>query len=360
VTRIILYKSRAVFQHQLPGLARLQGHFRAYGPGSTPIDRTGRIRFPVKTVSLFPLPAIHNFDKSYEECCDERAVALLEHAQRLDVPLYCFWSGGIDSTTVLVSLLKHATPAQLERITVLMSAASIGEYPDFYRKHIFGKLNRAAASTFPFLLGDRNLIVNGEHNDQLFGSDIIANAVNLLGYERVMAPYDAGLMTDFFEERMEGNRGLAAWYVKLYGMLAGGAPIALTTNYHRLWWINFALKWQNVFLRMLSFADRPLTAEWVRDYYAPFFCTDDFQRWSMTNLDERVRGDWRGYKWPAKDVIFGFTKDAAYRANKLKLGSLKFLVAQATPVSFIDEGFGFHKDMAPELFYEPANDFLEA
>jgi hypothetical protein len=26
-----------------------------------------------------------------------------------------------------------------------------------------------------------------------------------------------------------------------------------------------------------------------------------------------------GYKWPAKDVIFDFTKDADYRDNKLKL-----------------------------------------
>ena len=353
---IIHYKAREVFKQHLPGLDRFQGHFRCYGNGATPIDRTGRIRFPVKTLNLFPLPGIHNFDKSYEECCDERAVALLERAERLDVPIYCFWSGGIDSTTVLVSLIKAASQAALDRITVLMSSMSIAEYPDFYCSYIRGKFARASAAQFPFLLGERNLIINGEHNDQLFGSDIIADAVYAFGFERVMGKYDPILMRTFLADRMQDDK-LADWYLKLYDMLAAGAPMPLETNYHRLWWNNFALKWQNVFMRMLSFADKPLSPSWVTTFYAPFFCTSDFQRWSMCNLDKRVREDWRGYKWVAKDVIYEFTKDERYRDNKLKIGSLKYLTTQNGAVGFIDDNFGFHDKLEPDVWFEPANDF---
>lgn len=357
---ILHYKAHNIFRHQLPGLPLFKGYFLAYGNGVMPCDRTGTIRFPVKTSSLFPLPAIGNFDKSYEECCDERAVQLLERADRRDVPLYCFWSGGIDSTTVLVSLLKHTTPADRERIIVLLSSQSIAEYPDFYRDHVC-KLERASAVTFPFLLGGKALIVNGEHNDQVFGSDVIATAIKLFRLDKVMAPYDQGLMIDFFAERMEGNRLLARWYVtNVFERLKDAAAVKLKTNYDLLWWINFALKWQNVYMRMLSFADKPLTGDWVKSYYAPFFCTDDFQRWSMVNLEKRVRGDWRGYKWPAKDVIFDYTKDASYRDNKLKSGSLKLLTAAQGPVGFIDDQFGFHKDLAPETYHEANNDFLGA
>ena len=358
---IIHYKARNIFRHHLPGFLLFKGYFLAYGHGVMPCDRSHTIRFPVKTKSLFPLPAIDGFDKSYELCCMNRAVELIERAERLDVPLYVFWSGGIDSTTALVSLLRVASLQERERVTVLMSSASVSEYPAFYREHVFGKLKCAPAAQFPHLLGRKLLMVNGEHNDQLFGSDVIANAIKQFGFDKVVAPYDRELMTDFFTEQMEGSRLLAAWYVEhVFERLREAAPVKLKTNYDMLWWINFAVKWQNVFMRMLSFADKPLTAEWVHDYYAPFFCTPDFQRWSMTNLDQRVHGSWRSYKWPAKDVIFGFTKDPDYRDNKLKLGSLKFLTAQTGPVGFIDEQFGFHKDLAPEVFYEPANDFLGA
>ena len=324
---IIHYKAREVFKHSLPGLDRFRGHFRVYGHGATPIDRTERIAFPVKTHNLFLLPDIDNFDKSYAECCDERAVELLERAEQLDVPVYVFWSGGIDSTTVLVSLLKAASAAALERITVLMSAMSVAEYPDFYV--------------------------------ELFGSDIIADTVFAFGFDKVVAKYDPDLMRAFLAERMADDK-LADWYTDLYDRLAAGAPVPLTTNYHRLWWNNFALKWQNVFMRMLSFADRPLTLDWVRTFYAPFFCTPDFQRWSMCNLDKRVREDWRGYKWVAKDLIYDFTKDEHYRDNKLKVGSLKFLTAPSGAVGFIDGSFGFYGQLPFFEWYEPINDFMVA
>ena len=358
---IIHYKARHIFEHQLPGLNRFRGYFHAYGRGVMPIDRGGSIRFPVKTQSLFPLPTMRIFSKSYEQICNERAVQLLRFADGMDVPLYCFWSGGIDSTCVLVSLLKAATPAQRERIVVLLSEASISEYPDFYRNQIRGKLARAPASRFPYLIGTRNLLVSGEHNDQLFGSDVIAEAIKNVGFDAVMAPYDRKLFLDFFTTRMEGDRDAAHWYVGLFELLRERAPVPLKSNYDLFWWINFNLKWQNVFMRMLSFVAKRnvagLTPAYVENFYWPFFCSDDFQLWSMNNMDKRVRGSWRGYKWPAKDVIYDFTRDADYRDSKLKLGSLQFLIRQQAPAAFIDDKFGFHESVTPDVFYAADNDF---
>ena len=353
---LIHYKAQHVLRHDLPGLARFRGYFRAYGHGVMPLDRSGAIAFPVKTKSLFPLPAMRAFTASYEQVCDQRAVELLARADRLDVPLYCFWSGGIDSSCVLVSLLKHATPAQRERITVLMSEASISEYPEMYRNQIRGRLRCVPAAQFPYLLGTKNLLVSGEHNDQLFGSDVIAEAIKAAGFAAVMAPYQRKLFVDFFADKMDGNRAVAEWYVGLFERLKVAAPVPLKSNYDLFWWINFNLKWQNVFMRMLSFVARRnvagMTADYVRDYYAPFFNTEDFQLWSLNNPDKRVRGSWRGYKWPAKDVIYDFTGDADYRDNKIKLGSLQFLITQQAPAAFIDDNFAFHATAEPAAFYD--------
>ena len=41
-----------------------------------------------------------------------------------------------------------------------------------------------------------------------------------------------------------------------------------------------------------------LTPAYVENFYWPFFCSNDFQLWSMNNLDQRVRGSWRGASLP--------------------------------------------------------------
>jgi hypothetical protein len=358
--RFTFYNPNYLVRHQeLPGIKEFLPYFKVYGRGIAPVDRSGCLKFPVRTKSLFPLPRMRPFPHTYEEVCNARAVDLLTRADHLDTSLYAFWSGGIDSTCVLVSLLKNADAADRERIVVLMSEESIAENPGFYRDHIRGKLKRKSASLFPYILGSKNLIVNGEHNDQLFGSDIIEDVVNRFGFEAVQQSYSRELFLTFFEQGV--GEKLAPRYVAMFEQLSERAPIRLSSNYSRFWWINFTVKWQTVYMRMLSFiAERNaqlISASYLKTYYAPFYNTEAFQLWSMNNLDQRLRNGWRSYKWPAKEVIYKFTGDAEYRDNKVKRGSLQYLVSQQVPFNFIDDQFAFHTGAEPEDFYERENCF---
>jgi hypothetical protein len=345
----------------LPGIKRFDSFFAIYGQGISPIDRTGTITFPVLTKSLFPLPKMKVFTKTYEEMCDARAKELLVRADKLDVPLYAFWSGGVDSTCLLVSLLKQATRAQKERIVVLLSEQSISEYSEFYRKYIRGQLKCRSAELFPYFLGTETLIVNGEHNDQLFGSDIISSAINQFGSEKLSDSYDRGLFTALFESKLEGDTTTAELYVDLFERLREAAPIPIKTNFDLFWWINFSVKWQTVYARVLSYAAprnaKRLSAKYLKDYYAPFYNTEAFQLWSMNNLDGKIRNGWRSYKWAAKEVIYEFTKDMDYLNTKIKRGSLQFLFRQQVQVNFLDERFQPHGDLPAEDFYQEQNDF---
>jgi len=373
--RLAYYSPARLMPHQaLPGMDRFIHYFRIFGQNLiAPVDRSETIRLPVRTASFFPLPHMQVSTKSYAELCDDRAKQLLARAQKLNVPLCTMWSGGIDSTCVLVSLLKNATRAQKEHIFVLLSDDSIDEYPEFYAKYIRGKLLRGPADLLPYLLGGKNIIVNGELNDQLFGSDIIAKVITRFGAEITRKPYSADLLAEFLttvsprplRPGQVADRHLADLYVILFERLRDSAPIPIKTNHEVFWWVNFVMKWQSVYMRVLSFAAARnadlVTADWVRTYYAPFYNTNGFQLWSMnSNLEQKVKNGWRSYKWPAKEVIYEFTKDAEYRDNKLKRGSLHYLVAQQVPFEFIDEKLQLLNDVAPGEFYSADNDFIRS
>ncbi len=345
----------------LPGVERFSAYFKMYSNGVVPADRTGTIRFPFRTASLFPMPEFRPQPKTYREICDERARELLSRAEKLDVTLYAFWSGGIDSTLVVASLLKNATPEQRENIVVLLSEDSIAEYPLFYEKFIRGNLRRESSSIFPYLLGSKHLFVNGEHNDQLFGSDIVAQFIARCGAEHIHKPFNPDLFTSFYGEKLS-DMETARFYVGMFERLKAAAPMPLESNYDMFWWINFAVKWQTVYTRTLAYTARrnrdKITKEYTSTYYEPFYNTEDFQLWSMNNLDKKIKDSWTTYKWTAKDAIYEITKDADYRDNKKKLGSLQFLILQHVIANYIDDSFRYYDKLDPSEFYDPANDFI--
>jgi len=338
-------------QNRPPVLERLNAYFKIY-QGASPVDRTGTIHFPTRMKSVFQLPMLRSFQSSYEDVCDQRAVFLLRLASHLGVEIYVFWSGGVDSTCALISLLKHCH--EYDRIIVLLTENSILEYPLFYSRHIRGKLPYRSATLLGDLFTMRALIVNGEHNDQLFGSDIIADAIALFGIEAVTGRLQREFLTSLFEVKLEGDRDTALFLSGLFGRLVETAPLPLKTNFDLLWWINFALKWQTVYMRSLIFSKGKLSPQHIATYYHPFFNTTEFQLWSMNNPDKRITNHWRTYKWPAKKLIYDFTKDADYRDNKIKRRSLQSLVAGNPYHKFLDETFVFREQMD---WYQPQNDF---
>ena len=362
--RLIHYAPRVVIapeNRDLAGIQKFSSYFKIYGHGVVPNDRTGTIRFPVRTKSLFPIPVFRPVTRTFEDICNGRAKELLSRADALRITLYVFWSGGVDSTLALVSLLKNATPEQKNNIVVLMSEESITEYPGFYRDHIHGKLRTESSGGFPLLLGGNHLIVNGEHNDQLFGSDIVAKFIGMFGTSAMHQSYSRDTLSAFYNSFLN-DEGTTHFYMDLFERVKAAAPVPISTNYLFFWWINFALKWQTVSIRTLTFASarnvEKITPEYIANNYAPFYRTDEFQLWSMNNLDKKIKDDWRSYKWVSKDIIYDYTRDADYRDNKIKRGSLHFLVVRQKIWPFIDENFHFAENINRTEYHEPENDFV--
>lgn len=347
----------------LPGMRLFSNYFRIYNAAVVPIDRSGIITVPISTTSLFPLPTVRPFTHSYEEVCNIRAQELLQRADAKAVPIYIFWSGGIDSTLVTISLLKNATEDQKKNITLLLSEDSIAEYPNFYRDHIHRKIKTESSNMFPYLMGGNYLIVNGEHNDQIFGSDAIAKFMMRFGDAEIHKKYSRDTYFTFFNETLD-DAVATNQFLDLFERLIQNAPVPILRNYDFLWWINFSLKWQNVFMRTLSYTAprnrKFITMEYIRTLYAPFYNTEEFQLWSMLNPDKKIKDTWKTYKWAAKQVIYDYTNDANYRDNKIKKGSLAKIVMQQGVCNFIDDTMQFHDALDVNEYYDPANNIYQS
>jgi len=362
--RLVYYNSESVTAEEnshLPGIALFSNYFKLYNKNVMPIDRSGTIRVPVKTASLFPLPEMRPFSKTFEEICNERAAELLKRADALNARLRVFYSGGIDSTLALISFLKCATPSQKKNIVVMMNENSISENPSFYREHIYGKLAVDSSQLFPYLIGGDDLIVNGEHGDQLFGADVFQNVIAAFGPDVIHRPYDRAMFFEFYDKKIS-DRGTTDFFLDMFERIKDAAPIDIKTNYEFTWWLNFTLKWQNVTMRMLPFVAKrnlpSVTREYMDTRFEPFYRTDDFQLWSMLNPDKKIKETWNTYKYAAKDVIFAFTRDESYHANKTKVPSLYNLFLQRAIHDFIDEDLIYHEKLDASAYFEPNNDFV--
>lgn len=345
-----------------PGVEKFSKFFQLFHPTAAIIDRTNTIKIPFHVKSLFPIPLFKPMKKTFEEICNERACELLTRADKLGVTLYVFYSGGIDSTLLLVSLLKNAALDQKFNIVVLLNEESITENPSFYRDHIYGKLRADSANIFPYLLGSRHMLVGGEHNDQLHGYSIMEKLIFKFGSSIIHQPYKRDNFFKFFNEILNDKES-TNFYLDLFERLKATAPVPVVTHFDYLWWISFSSTWQLVFTHLLNYtAPRNIShidAQYIGTNYNQFYGTDDFQLWSLNNLDKRIKDTWKTYKWVCKDIVYDYTKDADYRDNKIKRASLYSLLEQQHSYNFIDDSLRFWSELDPQEYYNPDNDFID-
>lgn len=346
----------------VPGVKKFALVTSLLGYWVMPLDRTGTIKIPVRTKDLFPMPRFRPLAKSFEELCDERARELLDRAEKFDISIYMMYSGGIDSTCMLVSLLKHATPAQKKRLVVLLSHESIVENQRFYDDHIRGKLRVESSVTYPRHLGTDGMFLTAEHSDHVMGNAAASTMIARFGARTIHQSYERELLTNLFAGEMGGNLEMGSFYFDIFDRIAKAAPIEIRTNFDFLWWCNFTTKWQAAYLHMLFFApshrSSHITYEYLATRFVCFYNTEEFQLWGMNNLDKRIKDSWVSYKWVMKDVIFGFNGDADYRDHKLKVRSFQKVGKQLQHANYLDTDLRFHRTLEPHEFLDPENDFI--
>lgn len=365
---------KLVYYHpdQFPKLAQYKGvhqdhpYWELCARTWAPIfDRTGTLDAPFHQKIIYPMPEKKaGRPRDLHVAIDNRAKYLIKKAKDEDRKIIVYWSGGIDSTTVLAALLRNGI--NTEDLVVRMNRFSIIEHQRFYQKFIEGKLhvetvgpNVKNSLTVKDL--EDNLVVTGELGDQLFSS-----VVNRAYYNSDMAPcpscekvyikpdgqkgkmYDVGtyllleepwepfVQAFFYGMSLENYDILAPSSERVMEFIkpfAEKCPFPIKNALDFWWWLNYAGKWQGVTFRFCDHLD--LTEETYRNL-VPFFDDHDMERWAMNksnhqkkkmrlNLvtkDDPQSGN-HSIKWYLKSYIYRkFDKDEHYKNSKSKIGSL--------------------------------------
>jgi hypothetical protein len=355
--KTIFYNSIDLFEQREDVPHAFKNMFKLFSKNMTLVDRTHKLAMPIETKLLdhLALPRLKPVARDYPDICLHRARKLMAYAKDTNQIITVLYSGGVDSTLVLTSFLSACSKQDLSNnLLVLLDDNSISENPNFYWKYV-RHLNKAPSNYFPKYLGSPNhMLVSGECNDQLFGS-AAAHKFTIRGVNMINLPAGPENIIPLIAQVMPLDEA-----TRLYRVLekvAKASPVGIDTVYKWFWWMNMALKWQNVYIRLASFA-LPNNRSKIKfeHNYTAFFSDQEFQLWAMNNSNKLIGETMSTYKYQCKQIIFDFTKDTGYN-DKAKIGSLMKVLLQKPSAVMIDERMAFHKDFSKiELTME--NDFV--
>ena len=314
--------------------------------GCTPIDRSGYKGDGLAFDVLDPLPSAGvdggidgaSPEETLHALCFARAVAIVVRARREGRAIRLLWSGGIDSTAAACALLCAAEPG-VDRLTFYYGARSRKENRRFY-DNLMEPWPRKRIRGVEQALGSDDLVVTGEHGDQLFGS---AKAFSV-PWSELDAPWEKALGEELRRRFASVPRADTA--LEFLRPVVERAVVPIVSLRDALWWLSFVLKWQGVTLRIParvgSPAGRPPDVLSQLALTEHFFRGKRFQRWAMVHRDTGFHpGDWARYKWPLKTFVHNFNGDDVYLRKKLKepsLGHVMRTVPEGRCLAVTNEG----------------------
>eukprot|EP00551_Chaetoceros_affinis_P004298 CAMPEP_0203666100 /NCGR_PEP_ID=MMETSP0090-20130426/3200_1 /ASSEMBLY_ACC=CAM_ASM_001088 /TAXON_ID=426623 /ORGANISM="Chaetoceros affinis, Strain CCMP159" /LENGTH=1400 /DNA_ID=CAMNT_0050529885 /DNA_START=59 /DNA_END=4261 /DNA_ORIENTATION=+ len=337
------------------------------------IDRTNTLHGALRTHAIstgnLALPSREDIEQYQKTVSNDAHLALdqtmLEVAESLwnrvgSQKIMVAWSGGIDSTAVLVALLRTAggdscdSSQRRGQLLIILDDTSISENPLFYKKFIDSKLaivwrNERTLSEIAQLYEKKQeiaLLLTGELGDQLFGSSkcniafpkpeqekFIAGNEEIVEVE-LTSTKDISLsqpwedtMIHILEERGLLGGSAESWKSWILPQLEK-APFPIVSLYDLLWWLNFSCKWQDVTLRCLSDGGSYQPKGSMTGIIHHFYGDMRLQCWaSIPHFHEKKfkdLKDWQSYKEPLKHFIYSFDENREYYSGKEKVGSLCF------------------------------------
>ena len=251
---------------------------------------------------------------------------------------YIAYSGGIDSTSILVSLLKTGNTDFLKKLVVLHNKNSINENPYFYHRFIEQKLQTQDVNTLNIDSSnfDKIVIVDGEAGNQCLGW----RSIHVHSYYQNFDFLDQPWRT--VADLTTAIPGSTAFTVELIKDSIHHAPIDIETVYDFIWWANFNFKFDEVLIRKVPGYTKNLTAAQTQLFYNQglyrFYAQPEMQVWSMISKDQR-RKSTRDIisKWAPKNYIYQFDRNDLWYASKKEEASYSGLDEIGSKLIAIDD-----------------------
>ena len=256
------------------------------------------------------------FTKTFSDVTDEQCQQWLQ--EKTDRPWLVFWSGGIDSTVIVASILKNTSPADRKNIHIACNRASIYELPRFFYDHVqpnFKLIPTPDLAKQP--LHDEYHVIDGEFGDHLYTGGHGWELFQLLPDSMML---DIRRNPDAMLNHIASttNKNFATWYYECLLDNVNSTDIPVETYHDFCWWIFFNYHYTSSYIRLR-------VSTFAYNYSPRWFATDDYQQWAMNNnqLGIKYTRNLSDSKLASKQYIYDFDHDEYSRVFKTKSKSIQ-------------------------------------
>lgn len=313
-----LYKTKGFDHHNR--LIEINNIFSSCPMGDA-VDRTHTIAGPLKFKVLRPWqPA--TAPQSLDEVFESRVNYYLKQNQGLDL----FWSGGADSTALVVAFLKHCT--NIDQLRLIYSPYSLYENRDFYNfiTNQFPQLETLDISGDVYLNSKFNNIAITGHGGDEFTASLDLSFLEAHGSDVLNRPWK-----EFFYSQTKDQ--LLIDFCEQYFSIAG-RPIE--TVLEARWWFYSIAKSQVFAPRDMSFLFDQSSVS--LDKFSAFFDCKEFENYMWHNTDKIIdrSGDYKSYKKFLRSYIHKFYHNVDYLENTSKINSMQFQYYRLKKTEMLD------------------------
>lgn len=300
------------------------------------MNRAGQNMLPFDN-SILPLidSAMPSYDSkfnlSWGEVTDQRAAEIERLVQHKNKKLVIFWSGGVDSTCIVVAILKNFNRDNLSQVFIACTVESIIENPVFYHRHI--EPNFTVIDTNNFCQHDLTeatdtILVEGFAADTLTMSmspslDVCMAVRNSEMLLRNWRTQPDELINYLF--MVTKSKEFAKWYYEKNAMNIESIDVPIETYFDFMWWFGFNCDYYNWALHAWFFYYRHLNIPYdqYKSISIGWYRTDAYQLWAMNNNGPLVKHglDLGSFKLHLKQYIYDYDRNEYYYRYKTKINS---------------------------------------
>ena len=267
-------------------------------PAGDPVDRTSTVTGPFAFAVQRPWQA-PTFNGDLEQVFENRVKTLVDSGENLNL---C-WSGGIDSTSMVVAFLKHAK--NIDQLRVCYCTYTLYENRDFFefltKNYPTLEMLDISGDVYLDTVFD-GIMVNGHGGDE-FTASLDESFFDAVGYEGLNKSWRS-LVTD---------PALEEFCVEFFAL----AQRPIETVLEARWWFYAATKTQIFAPHDSTFTSTASTSA--------FYDCQEFEDYMWHNTDKIITSDnYASYKQFLKKYIYDFDRNHTHYTLARKSNSRQF------------------------------------
>jgi hypothetical protein len=233
-----------------------------------------------------------------------------------DRPWLVSWSGGIDSTVILASIIKNLPIEKRNSVVVCCDPSSVWESPVFFYQHILPNFSTVDSTDFYQKFDyyrDKFYIIDGEPADCLWGS---RHTPYLGDLAQMRWQQNLTKLIDYIDSTVD-HLDSSRWLVESVADNIESVELPIQTISQWFWWVNFNFNYIDTFMRKAYSTSIPLLQ--LDKFYVNWYHSQEYNIWGIQQqILYHNNADSFTYKLDAKNYVCDLLRNKYWHTFKTK------------------------------------------